>query len=131
MKIGQMKESKYVKKEDVGTGKTVTIDRIEQENVAGENQPEEMKYVMYFKEAQKGLVLNWTNLQLAASVCGSEETDDWPGKKIELYEDPNISFGGKLVGGVRIRAPQQAQQQPAAQQYDEANPPPFDDDIPF
>ena len=120
MNINEMKESKYLKKEDVGAGTLFTIKEIKHENVALETQPEELKYVMYFHEATKGIVMNWTNLQLAAKALGSENTDDWMGKQIVLYEDPNVSFGGKLVGGIRIRANQTAAE---PQKYDERNPP--------
>jgi len=126
MRIGEMKESKYLKKEDVGNGILVTIKSLEKTNVAGDNQDPDEKYVMHFKEMPKGMVLNWTNIQLIAHALGSEETNDWIGKKIVLYEDPNVSFGGKLVGGIRCRAPKQAKQ---AAPVEEA--PPFDDDIPF
>jgi len=104
MKIGKMKESKYLTKDDVGDGVLVTITKLEQQNVALDNEPEETKWIMHFKEFSKGLVLNWTNIQLTAKATGSEETDDWPSKKIVLYTDENVSFGGKLVGGIRIRA---------------------------
>ena len=131
MKIGDMKSSKYVKKEDVGDGTIVTIHKMTSENVAMDNQPEEMKWVMNFKEDINPLVMNWTNLQLCARACGSEETDDWLGKQIVLWNDPNVSFGGNLTGGVRIRPVQQAAPvQAAARTVDERNPPP-DDDIPF
>ena len=107
MRIGEMKESKYIKKEDVGSGKTVTIMRLDQQDVSMENEPESMKWTIYFKEFDKGMVLNWTNMQLIARATGSEETDDWVGKQIELYDDPNVSFGGKLTGGIRVRVPYQ------------------------
>lgn len=128
MKIGQMKTSKYLKKEDVGSGKLVTIAKIDQQDVSLENEPSEMKYVMYFRESivdgeNKGMVLNWTNIQLCARACGSEETDDWVGKQIVLFDDPNVSFGGKLTGGIRIRAPQNRQ---APQDYNDPIPG-FDD----
>jgi hypothetical protein len=137
MKIGEMKESKFLKKEDVGKGVLVTIDRIEQQDVSLENQPEEMKWIMYFKEVinnhNKGLVLNWTNIQLCAQAVSSEDTDHWPGKQIVLYLDPTISFGGKIIGGIRIRAPKTQPQTPepapvvnTAESFDD-----FDDDIPF
>ncbi len=106
MRIGEMKDSKYIKKEDVGEkGKVLTVKELKNENVAGENAAEEMKWILYFNEAQKGVVLNWTNIQMTAKICGSEDSDDWTGKKVELYEDPTIGFGGKIVGGIRIRKP--------------------------
>lgn len=104
MRIGEMKESKYIKKEDVGeAGKNLTISRVDHQNIAKEGMPEEMRYVIFFKEAQKGMVLNWTNIQLIAKITGSEDTDDWSGKVVQLYEDPSISFGGEIKGGIRVR----------------------------
>lgn len=104
MRIGEMKDSKFMKKEDVGEGKLVTIAELEQQNVAMDDQPPELKWIMHFKEFDKGMVLNWTNIQLTAKALGTEETDEWIGKKIVVYEDANVSFGGKLVGGIRVRA---------------------------
>ena len=126
MRIGEMKESKFIKKEDVGQGKLVTIAGMEQQNVAMEDQPPEMKWVIHFHEFTKGMVLNWTNIQLIAKALGTEETDEWAGKKIVLFEDPNVSFGGKLTGGIRCRA-QRNQELTKAAPTDA----PFDDGIPF
>ena len=36
-------------------------------------------------------------------ILGSKETEDWIGKKIEVYHDPAMTFGDKLVGGLRFR----------------------------
>ena len=103
MRIGEMRESRYLKKEDVGQGKLVTITELEQQNVAMDDQPSEMKWIIHFREFDKGMVLNWTNIQLLSKAVGSEETADWLGKQVVVYEDPNVGFGGKMVGGIRIR----------------------------
>ena len=136
MKIGEMKPSKYVKKEDVEDGVIVTIKSISEDNVAMENEEPEMKFILHFAEDIKPLVMNWTNIQLCAKATGSEDTDDWKGKKIVLYNDPNVSFGGNITGGVRIRSAEQKAPKPApAKGYDEKNPPPIgedpSDEIPF
>lgn len=120
MNINEMKESKYLKKEDVGQGKLLTIKGLSQENVALESQPEELKYIMFFNEESKGLVMNWTNIQLCANAAGSEDTDNWVGKQIVLYNDPNVSYAGKITGGIRVRAPKNTE--PKAD---------FNDNIPF
>ena len=39
--------------------------------------------------------------------------NDWVGHKIVLYHDPTVSFGGKLVGGIRVRMPRNAKAAPA------------------
>jgi len=134
MQISQMKTSKYVKKEDVGDGMIVTIDKVTNENVAMDSQPPENKYILHFKEDILPLVLNWTNIQLVARATGTEETDEWPGKQIVLWNDPNVSFGGNLTGGVRVRANQQSQPVAAPVRAEsERNPPAndFDDSAPF
>lgn len=105
MKAGAMIESKFLKKEDLDyeNGNLVTIAKIEQQNVALQDSEEDLKWCMSFAEFKKPMVLNSTNIQLATKAVGTDETDDWPGQKIVLYVDDNVSFGGKLVGGIRIR----------------------------
>ena len=133
MRIGEMKESKFLKKEDVGQGRLFTISKIEKVNVALEDQPKEEKWVTYFREVEKGFVTNWTNLQLIAKAMNSDEVETWTGKQIVLYEDPNVSYGGKLTGGIRCRAPKQNTQSGNVQPQSGNDPKPFDDslDIPF
>lgn len=103
--INQLKESRFLKKEDCGPGILVTIKDCVQENVGMEDQPEELKWVLQFQENPKMLTLNATNAQIIASVCGSEITENWIGHKIVLFDDPNVMFKGKRTGGVRARAP--------------------------
>lgn len=103
--IGQMIESKYLKQSDVDGEVEVTILKVGQLNVAREDAEPEMKWAAKFQEFKKPMVLNSTNLQLLAKACESEESDDWIGKKVVIYADPNVSFGGKLVGGLRVKLP--------------------------
>jgi hypothetical protein len=105
MNINQLKQSAYLKKEDVGTGVIATITGLAEVNVAMEGKPPDMKWVLHFEEADKPMILNTTNAEIIAKILGSEETDNWTGKKIVLYNDPNITYQGKLVGGIRVRAP--------------------------
>ena len=127
MKTSQMTSSKYLKQDDIGDGKLVTVKGFKRENVAQEGEPPEMKYIMGFDELEMPLVLNSTNIQLAERAFGSDETDDWIGKKIVLYVDPNVSFGGKIVGGIRVRAPKGQGGKPAPKPTVDD----FDDSIPF
>jgi hypothetical protein len=105
-KVSEMIESKFLKKEDVNgeTGILVTISGCFEINVALPSAEPVMKWGLSFEELDKPMVLNSTNINMCAKACGSENTDDWMGKKVVLYEDPNVSFGGKLVGGIRLRA---------------------------
>jgi len=140
MHISQLKESKFLKKEDCGKGILLTIDHLEQQNVAMSDQPEELKHCLVFQEDVKPLVLNNTNAQLIASITGSDETDDWHGHQIVLYTDPTVTNRGKVVGGIRARAPkkQPPRTAPAAAPAPApARPAPApaaeddDDDVPF
>jgi hypothetical protein len=135
MKIGQMMDSKFLKKEDVEPPKLVTIRGFSQQN-AGRDDAPEMKWTMSFIELSKPMVMNSTNLQLAAQALGSDDTDHWIGKQVVLYNDPSVQFQGKLIGGIRIRAPKKrpatsgtatTAAAPAAVTAEED----FDDDIPF
>jgi hypothetical protein len=104
MNINQLKESKFLKKEDVGAGALMTITRLTQENV-GKEDDQDIKWCLHFHEVDKPLVLNSTNIQLIAAITNHQDTDDWIGKKIVLYVDPAVSYGGKIIGGIRVRAP--------------------------
>src|SRR3990167_9283820 len=103
--INQIIESKYLKQSDVDGEVEVTILKIGQINVAREDEQPEMKWAAKLEEFKKPMVLNSTNLQLLAKACDSEESDDWIGKKVTIFADPNVYFGGKLVGGLRVKLP--------------------------
>jgi len=114
-KFNQLIEKKYLSKEDFERPALVTIVRYEQHNVAMEGQPQEMKWVIYFRELPKGLILNPTNVELLkmATKC-YDDTDATIGKQIVLFNDPTVSMGGKLTGGIRIRAPRNVAPPPIA-----------------
>ena len=103
--INEMKKSSFLKKEDCGAGILVTIKEVSQENVAKEGAPEELKWCCFFNELEKPMVLNSTNVQLIAQITKQENTDNWTGWKIVLFNDPSVSYSGKMIGGIRVRAP--------------------------
>lgn len=126
MHINELKSSNFLKKEDCDPAILVTIRDCTQENVAKEGAPQELKWALHFDEVEKPMILNSTNGQIIAKALGSEDSDDWSGKQIVLYHDPNVSFGGKLIGGIRVRASKaKASVKPIAAPVEEA------DDIPF
>lgn len=102
--INDLKESRFLTQHDVEPPVFVTIAGYEKVDVSLDSGPEDNKWTLRFLELDKPLVLNYTNGQLIAQITGSVEFDKWKGKKIVLYRDPNISFGGKIVGGIRCRA---------------------------
>ena len=103
--FSSMSESKYLKKEDLDEqGNLCTIKAFKKQNVAQEGEDPEHKYIMFLHEFEKGLVLNATNRAILEKVYGPD-TDDCLGNPIVLYIDENVSYAGKIVGGIRLRAP--------------------------
>lgn len=127
-KVGQMIESKYLKQVDIPDPVIVTILAVKQINVAREGEAPEMKWAIRFKEFRKPMILNSTNINVAAKLCGSDDTDDWAGQEIVLYTDPNVSFGGQVMGGLRFRG---QEKQPVKAPSGAAGVDGLDDDIPF
>lgn len=104
MRASDMIESKYLKQADLkGEEVIVTVERLGQGNVAMDDKPEEIKWMVKFKEFSKPMVLNSTNIRTLERLLG-DETDDWVGKEVVLYVDENVSFGGELVGGLRLKS---------------------------
>ena len=137
MKTSELKSSKYLKKEDCGNdGILVTIADLKQENVAPDNKPEELKWILYFDGSFKPMVLNGTNTKLIEKALGSDETDDWIGKAIVLFSDENVEYMGEIVGGVRCDVSRtkkyhaKLEKAPAAR-VGQREPPPFDEEVPF
>lgn len=103
-KIGQMLESKYLKGSDVEHETVVTVVKVGQGNIAKPGEEQELKWMVRFEELAKPMILNSTNIKRLAKACQSEDTDDWIGKKVVVYFDPDIEFAGNVVGGLRIKA---------------------------
>ena len=104
-KTNEMRSIKPISTTDVPSPVLYTIKDVQQLNVAGSGKPAEVKWCLLFEESERPLVLGQVNLQLAEQAMGSGDTDDWIGRKLVLYTDPNVLFAGRLVGGVRVRAP--------------------------
>jgi len=125
-KVGDLVQSKYLKRSDVMAPKLVAITHVDKVDVSMENKPTEYKYAMSFAELDKPLILNVTNIQTCMEVFGSTDDtnlNDWTGREIVIYDDPDVTYAGKKVGGLRLRArKQKAKSEPE---------PEYDDDIPF
>lgn len=106
--INQMVSSKYLKQVDVPDPVIVTVQGVKQVNVAKDDDAPEMKWAIKFREFDRPMILNTTNIHVAAKIFGSDDTDAWKGKELILYTDPNVSFGGQVVGGLRFRGQEKA-----------------------
>jgi len=105
MKISKMFPSKYLSKDDLQKPETFTIDMIEMDVVQPEEGKTEEKPIVYFTDdGSKPLILNRTNADFLAEHFG-DDSEKWVGHLIELFVDPNVSFGKKKIGGIRVRTP--------------------------
>ena len=102
MKIGDMIDSKYLKQSDVDDETVVTFTKLTKVNVARDDEDPDYRWTATFQEFKKPMVLNVTNLKRAAKALG-DDTDDWIGNSMILYVDPDIEFGGNIVGGLRLK----------------------------
>jgi hypothetical protein len=100
---------------------------------------EERKCVLYFRNGGKCLPLNRVNFDSCAAICG-EDTDDWPGSRVELFPS-RTDLRGEQVDCIRIRRPGQTDLEPTKPTKPAGKPkakPPsddggddMDDEIPF
>lgn len=120
MKRSDAFPSTYVGKDDLEQPTVLTIGNVVQEEIESDGTVK-LKAVMHFTERDaKPWIVNAGNWMTIEDVYG-EESDDWTGKRVELFVDATVMFGGKRVGGVRVRipagtAPAQAPQHPAPQE---------------
>jgi hypothetical protein len=95
--------SKFLSKDDVGEeGIILTIKGFRMEAIKGDDG-EEDKMVLHFVEDLKPMILNRTNSQLVGVCTGAKTAGEARGKQIVVYNDPTVSFGGKITGGLRIK----------------------------
>lgn len=125
--VDDLKQSNYLTQADVGKGLLVTISHWEEVNMAQDNKPKDMKYVLFFREDHKPMSLNYTNGSIIGQIAGTNDLDEWAGTKIVLFVDPSIMFGTKRVGGIRARAPKN---QPSPSVLPDNEPPVSDADVP-
>ncbi len=122
--LSSMYPSRWLSSKDLdGEDKIVTISRIEEEQIGGDD-----KWVLYFRktETDKGLVLNQTNAKSIAKLHG-EDSDDWIGKAITLYPT-EVQFKNEMVEAIRVRSKAPAKVKKALVTQAEADEP---DDTPF
>lgn len=122
--------SKFLGKNDVTEdGLVLTIRGFKYESIKTDEGTED-KVVLHFVEDVKPFVLNRTNAQLLAVCTGARTAGEAKGKKIVVYLDPTVAYGGRVTGGLRIKKAPSAPRAPAA-----AAPAPasedFNDDVPF
>lgn len=133
MKVSEEFPSKFLKASDVPKPYSLKIQEVTKEQV-DPNNGTDVKMVVHFAGAERGLVLNATNAKTMAAAYG-DETAGWVGKPVELYA-VETSYRGEAMMGLRLRVPSVSTEQTVPP----AEPPPdplpderehYDDDMPF
>lgn len=126
-KVSEMIVSKFLRKEDFDEDMVATIKGVKLEDVGNQG---EQRWVVYFREFAKGMVLNVTSIRVLEGAFG-DDSDGWIGKRVMIYVDPNVSFQGRVTGGLRLRTPKPRAAPAPAPAPVAAHDDEFADDIPF
>ena len=113
------RKSKYLSKEDAVPAILVQISHLTADDVEGDNTVERCTILNFYGDV-KPMILNQTNKELLKVATGETTAGGIKDKKIVLYNDETVMFGGRQVGGIRIRKPK-----------NQPEPVEFDDSIPF
>jgi hypothetical protein len=100
--------AKYLKKEDIPSPVNTSILWIKEEEVTAPGKGTETRLVLYFDGLKKGLVLNTANAEALVEITGTDDYEQWSDIPIQLHVDPDVKYGGKKTGGIRIRKPPSA-----------------------
>lgn len=88
---------------DEGQELILTIKFVRKETVAGTDGKREDCIVAHFQERDvKPMILNATNCKTITKVYRTPDTDDWAGRKIQIFADKVKAFGD-VVDALRIR----------------------------
>jgi hypothetical protein len=95
-------QSRFFKAEDLTTEKKLKIKAVTEEEV-GVGKDKERKLVVWFTNAERGLVLNKTNNRTLRGAYG-DACDGWVGKIIIVF--PTMAeFRGTMKLALRVRIP--------------------------
>lgn len=99
MKVSKVFAGEYLTAADLdGEDINVVIESVTEKKFDDGN-----KLLITFQGMEKGLVANKTNSGRIAMLYG-DETDEWPGCEVVLYEDI-VDFQGKPTKAIRVRGP--------------------------
>lgn len=102
--VHDMFPSKYVKSSELEKPVALTIKEVKLERVYNPRLGNTDVWVVYFKGAKKGFVLNKVNAFSIAEILGSPDTEHWVGKTIELYPT-TVKVGAEKKPAIRVRKP--------------------------
>lgn len=89
------------------TGEVITvigkIKSIKTEKVTNPSGKSDELPILHFDKIKPLVLSAKVNFKNIESATGTAFVEDWIGKRIEIYYDPNVKFGRDKVGGVRVK----------------------------
>ena len=101
---GDLGGAAFMTQDDLPEPKGLHIQKFTREEV-GQGDTKETKTIVHWAEDIRPLVASKTALKQIQAVTGAKLPKEAIGQPVGLYVDPTVSFGGKIVGGIRVRAP--------------------------
>lgn len=102
--ISQEFPSRFLSGDEVnGKVVPVTIREVKQEKVKEGTKDEDQVLVVYFEGKERGVVLKKLRANELKSLTGSDDTDDWKGKKVDMFTMKKKAFGD-IVNVIHFRA---------------------------
>ena len=90
--------SRYLSKDDLDGPIVVYLQNVRAELLPGARR---RKLVAEFRNEEKGLILNATNIKRLARIFGTTITRYWRGE-VTVYVDPDVEYAGTPIGGLRV-----------------------------
>jgi len=101
--LDQAYGSKFLSAADVSDRKIRSrITKVKKEALRGNDGTARVRFILYLECIDKPMVLNSTNMN---ELIGKLERNPakWMGAEVGIYVDPNVTYAGKRVGGLRLR----------------------------
>jgi hypothetical protein len=94
--------SPWLRAEDLDGAAVMTIRQVKDEEFPGQRgESDQIRPVVFFKEHDKGLILNKTNFVAMTKITGQSNTERWIGTRIQLRVQQVPAFG-EVVDSIRV-----------------------------
>ena len=103
--LDQAYGGRFLQASDIGDKKIRTkILRIRKEEMVDrETGKKKVRFVAFFENIDKGMILNATNKNVLVDALGKPPAN-WICASVGVFVDPNVTYGNKRTGGLRLRA---------------------------
>jgi len=103
----------YMKQADVEPDVLLTIKSERDTEFKNDKGGVDQKLILGFEETKMEFVCNITNFRRICRFTETENSKEFVGTKVVLYYDHDVTYGEKIVGGIRVREPRDPNAEPA------------------